>query len=126
MKTIFILSAFLVSALSFAQTTIDLNEKEAKTAFINSNIRKELKIKKSAFNYNEFIRLSNLWNEKTKLSEIFILNSTDDKELLDLIKRYYSWYLHNEETKGTSGCNDCNSILYQNKNNTNKKDLFFR
>ena len=126
MKTTFIFTALLASVLTFGQIKIDLNKNEAKQAFYNSNIRKALNIKRTSFNYNEIIKLSKLWNTKGKLSDIFILNSTKDKELIQLIKRYYSWYELNEATKGQNGCVDCNSILYQDKNTTKKKDIFFR
>lgn len=107
MKSIYILSALMVSTCLFSQ---QLSKKEAYQRFKDSNVRKSLGIKLKDFDYNEIVRLSN--NLETPIKDMIIFHSYSDKRFMDFVKcNYYQGTTINKNTK-TPYCDDCSTIIY--------------
>jgi len=114
MKKSFLLTALIATNLFFAQ----LSEKEAKEAFKNSNIRKELGFKSEDFNFKLLTEKSKQYN--VPLENMLILNKTDDENLINQIKSDYQ----RKENKDGAYCIYCSDIPYYDiiKKNFEERD----
>lgn len=116
MKNLFIAIAITLSSFAFSQEQfnpnliIDLTEQQALERYKSSNVRKALKLKLKDFDYQYFIQQA----QTDKLSDIIILNSTDDKKIIRLIKLADN-YQKTINDFGLPMCDDCGMIIFSSE-----------
>ena len=86
-------------------TYVDLGENEAFEKFKNSNIRIELGIKLREFNYQQICLYAKAF--KVLISKMSIMNSTEDKNLIEELKKAY------EGAENPILCKECYYLPYK-------------
>lgn len=126
MKNFFLSLVLTLSSFAFSQEQfnpnliIDLTEQQALERYKSSNVRKALKLKIKDFNYKELIQYA----QSDKLSDIIILNSTDDNKIIRLIKLAEA-FQNTETPNGLPMCDDCGMIIFSSEYNI-KHNFDFR
>lgn len=116
MKNLFLSLVLTLSSFAFSQEQfnpnliVDLTEQQALERYKSSNVRKAIKFKLKDFDYQYFIQQA----QTDKLSDIIILNSTDDKKLTRLIKLAMA-FQNTETPKGLPMCDDCGMIVFSSE-----------
>lgn len=119
MKKIILICSTLLFSLCFGQLKFDISEKEAYKRFVNSNVRKTVKINSKNFKEHwNYLKTTNFYEGfNVKISELAIFNNYD-KKTLNFIKVVYN--LDPQKV-----CYDCGQIIFLPKSEFNNYDKFY-